>query len=157
MQRVTNCILNHQGKMLMLKKPRRGWYVAPGGKMEQGEHIQQAVVREFYEETGLTLQHPQVRGVFTFLMKDEAQGEVMQEWMMFTFYCEDYSGQLLDQSSEGDLEWVELDEVVGKPMAEGDRFYIDHILASRETLYGTFTYTSDFKLLDATLTPKSRK
>ncbi|MFC0525499.1 NUDIX domain-containing protein [Pontibacillus salicampi] len=153
MQRVTNCILNHNGKMLMLQKPRRGWYVAPGGKMELGEHVKQAAQREFFEETGLTLQEPELRGVFTFVIKHE--DEVVQEWMMFTFYCEQYTGQLLEQSPEGALEWVDMADVLHKPMAEGDRYYMQHISSSERIIYGTFTYTPDFQLLDVKLDPDS--
>jgi len=155
MQRVTNCILEDKetGQVLMLKKPRRGWYVAPGGKMESGEHVKQSAAREFYEETGITVQDPELKGVFTFVMKDGE--EVVQEWMMFTFYASQYFGDLLDESPEGELEWVPLNEVLQKPMAEGDRHYFKHILESDAPMYGTFTYTLDFQLLDAVLDPTS--
>ncbi len=152
---MTNCILEdkEKGQVLMLKKPRRGWYVAPGGKMESGEHIKQSASREFYEETGLTVDDPELRGVFTFVMKE---GEnVVQEWMMFTFYAEQHSGHLLEESPEGELEWVSLNEVLKKPMAEGDRKYFEHILNSNEQVYGTFTYTTDFQLIDVVLDPAS--
>lgn len=155
MQRVTNCILQDKEKdqVLMLQKPRRGWYVAPGGKMESGEHIKQSAAREFIEETGLTVHNPELRGVFTFVIKDG--GEVVQEWMMFTFFSDQFSGELLDESPEGELEWVPLHEVLQKPMAEGDRHYFEHILQSDQLLYGTFTYTLDFQLLDVVLDPVS--
>ncbi|PAK45827.1 NUDIX hydrolase, partial [Bacillus licheniformis] len=53
MQRVTNCVLTSGDKVLLLQKPRRGWWVAPGGKMESGETVRDAVIREYREETGL--------------------------------------------------------------------------------------------------------
>ena len=37
MQRVTNCVLIRDNEVLLLQKPRRNWWVAPGGKMERGE------------------------------------------------------------------------------------------------------------------------
>lgn len=58
MQRVTNCVLVKDGHVLLLKKPRRGWWVAPGGKMEQGESVREACVREYREETGIYLKTP---------------------------------------------------------------------------------------------------
>lgn len=54
-QRVTNCVLIKDNQILLLKKPRRGWWVAPGGKMEPGESIRDACIREFREETGVYL------------------------------------------------------------------------------------------------------
>ncbi|MBN9656000.1 NUDIX domain-containing protein [Halobacillus litoralis] len=151
MQRVANCILKVDGSVLMLKKPRRGWYVAPGGKMEAGENIKDSVVREFKEETGLSIENPELRGSFTFVMREEEK--TAQEWMMFTFYSTSYSGDLLDESEEGELEWVPVSEVLQKPMAEGDRRIFKHILSSEEQVYGTFVYTTDFRLIDEDLDP----
>ncbi|WP_142289537.1 NUDIX domain-containing protein, partial [Gottfriedia luciferensis] len=51
MQRVTHCVLLNENNILLLQKPRRNWWVAPGGKMEPGENIREAVVREYREET----------------------------------------------------------------------------------------------------------
>ena len=151
MQRVANCILKVNNSVLMLKKPRRGWYVAPGGKMEAGENIKDSVVREFKEETGLFIENPELRGSFTFIMREEEK--TAQEWMMFTFYSSSYSGDLLDVSDEGELEWVPVDEVLQKPMAEGDREIFKHILSSEDQVYGTFVYTTDFRLIDQDLDP----
>ncbi|MBN8235407.1 8-oxo-dGTP diphosphatase [Halobacillus kuroshimensis] len=151
MQRVANCILRSNDKILMLKKPRRGWYVAPGGKMEPGENIKDSAVREFKEETGLDIENPELRGSFTFIMREEEK--TAQEWMMFTFYTTSYTGELLEESEEGELEWVPVDEVLNKPMAEGDREIFRHILSSDHQLYGTFVYTTDFQLIDQDLDP----
>ncbi|MDC3412268.1 8-oxo-dGTP diphosphatase [Aquibacillus sp. 3ASR75-11] len=153
MQRVTNCILKDESKnqILMLKKPRYGWYVVPGGKMEQGESIKQSVVREFKEETGLDLINPELRGVFTFVVMDQL--EIMREWMMFTFICDTSKGALFDYCKEGELEWVPIAEVLDKPMAEGDYFMFKHILANEHLLYGTFIYTPDDRLIDLNLDP----
>ncbi|WP_406944667.1 8-oxo-dGTP diphosphatase [Halobacillus sp. SY10] len=151
MQRVANCILKVDDSVLMLKKPRRGWYVAPGGKMEAGENIKDSVVREFKEETGLSIEKPELRGSFTFVMREEEK--TAHEWMMFTFYSTSYSGDLLDESEEGELEWVPVKEVLQKPMAEGDRRIFKHILSSEEQVYGTFVYTTDFRLIDQDLDP----
>lgn len=153
MQRVANCILILNDKVLLLKKPRRGWYVAPGGKMEAGENVKDSVVREFEEETGLTIENPELRGSFTFIMREDEK--TVQEWMMFTFYTTSFSGELLDESEEGELEWVPVQEVLDKPMAEGDRFIFDHLLNSDGQLYGTFVYTTDFQLLDQDLNPSN--
>ncbi|MCA0984619.1 8-oxo-dGTP diphosphatase [Halobacillus yeomjeoni] len=151
MQRVANCILKVDDHVLMLKKPRRGWYVAPGGKMESGENIKDSAVREFKEETGLSVDQPELRGSFTFIMRDGEK--TTHEWMMFTFFSTSYTGELLDVSEEGELEWVPVDEVLQKPMAEGDRHIFKHILNSEEQIYGTFVYTTDFKLIDQDMDP----
>ena len=91
MQRVTNCVLHHDDQVLLLQKPRRGWWVAPGGKMESGESVKDSVVREFREETGIYILNPQLKGVFTFIIKEGDQ--IVQEWMMFTFMADSFTGK----------------------------------------------------------------
>ncbi|WP_175614570.1 8-oxo-dGTP diphosphatase [Piscibacillus halophilus] len=141
MQRITNAVYIQNGKVLMLKKPRRNWYAAPGGKMEPGESIYQAVIREYKEETGLSLLKPKLSSVFTFVMEDES------EWMMFTYYCHQAEGEVLSNTPEGILEWVSVNQVLDLPMAEGDRTIIEHALHPSEfVLTGTFYYTYDFQL-----------
>ncbi|MFD2617756.1 8-oxo-dGTP diphosphatase [Terrilactibacillus laevilacticus] len=151
MQRVTNCLLKHDDKVLLLKKPRRGWWVAPGGKMESGESIKDTVIREFREETGLYLQNPELKGVFTFIIKEG--DKTISEWMMFTFYADDYEGQLIGQSKEGELAWQKADEFQKLPMAEGDYHLLDYVLHGRGMIFGTFHYSPDFELLSYRLDP----
>ncbi|MFG6148052.1 8-oxo-dGTP diphosphatase [Halobacillus sp. B23F22_1] len=155
MQRVANCILRINNQVLMLKKPRRGWYVVPGGKMEAGENIKDSVIREFKEETGLDIVEPELKGSFTFIMKEGR--ETVQEWMMFTFQTTSFQGDLLEFSEEGELEWVNVEDVLEKPMAEGDRHIFKHILNSEDQIYGTFVYTTDFKLIDQDMDPSRPK
>lgn len=150
-QRVTNCIVIENDHALLLKKPRRGWYAIPGGKMEQGESIKEAVVREYREETELHLHDPELAGAFTFsIYKDDS---VVQEWMMFTFVCLQYEGKLTAFCKEGELEWIPLHEIKNLPMAAGDRKIFAHVLSSKAMLYGTFSYTEDYELIDSYLDP----
>ncbi|OZM56041.1 NUDIX hydrolase [Lottiidibacillus patelloidae] len=153
MQRVTNCVLKKGNEVLMLQKPRRGWYVAPGGKMETGESVRDTVIREYREETGIYLKNPQLKGVFTFTIKDN--DEFISEWMMFTFLAEDHDGENLSESSEGKISWHSIEDIKDLPMAPGDYHIIDYVLKGTGIIYGNFTYTSDFKLLSYRLDPTS--
>lgn len=101
----------------MLQKPRRNWWVAPGGKMEQGETVREAVIREYREETGIYLKHPDLKGVFTIVIKDG--DKPVSEWMMFTFVATDGDGKNFEQSAEGILQWHAIDEMKNLPMAAG--------------------------------------
>ncbi|MFC4557485.1 NUDIX domain-containing protein [Virgibacillus kekensis] len=151
MQRVTNCILLNDDKVLLLKKPRRGWYAIPGGKMEQGETVKESVVREYREETELNLKNPSLAGAFTFsIYQDDV---LVHEWMMFTFFCTDFAGELTEECNEGELEWVPTADIKNLPMAEGDRKIFEHVLSSEEVLYGSFFYTDDYQLIRSRLDP----
>jgi 8-oxo-dGTP diphosphatase len=150
-QRVTNCVLIRDNQVLMLKKPRRGWWVAPGGKMEPGESVRDSCIREYREETGIYLKNPQIKGIFTFIMKENDQ--VLSEWMMFTFFANDSDGMRFDESDEGKLEWQQLDQLKNLPMAAGDYHIIDYMIHGNGIIYGTFTYTKDFQLISYRLDP----
>ncbi|MFD0050153.1 NUDIX domain-containing protein [Actinomycetes bacterium NPDC127524] len=151
MQRVTNCVLVKDDKILLLKKPRRGWWVAPGGKMEPGESVRDACIREYREETAVYLKNPSLKGIFTFIMTENEK--VLSEWMMFTFFAEDSDGVNVDECEEGELYWHPLDDVKTLPMAEGDRHILEYMIHGSGIIYGTFTYTPEFKLLSYRLDP----
>ncbi|GGK01322.1 putative Nudix hydrolase YvcI [Lentibacillus kapialis] len=153
MQRITNCILLKEDHVLLLKKPRRGWYAIPGGKMEQGETIKESAVREYREETELELNDPVLGGIFTFLIYNGQT--LVQEWMMFTFLCRSYTGSLTNYCREGELEWITHDAIHTLPMAEGDRKIFEHVLVSDKMLYGSFSYTEDHDLIKYRLDPPS--
>ncbi|MGM0845732.1 MAG: NUDIX hydrolase [Bacillota bacterium] len=151
MQRVTNCLYMNEDKVLLLQKPRRNWWVAPGGKMEQGESIRDAVIREYREETGIYLRNADVKGIFTFIIKEG--DKIVSEWMMFSFFATEADGVNLTECEEGILEWHDLEEIKNLPMAEGDRHILEYMVHGKGTIYGTFTYTPDFKLLAYKLDP----
>lgn len=151
MQRVTNCVLVRDDQVLLLQKPRRGWWVAPGGKMEHGESVKDTVVREYREETGIYLKNPALKGVFTFVIKEG--NEIVSEWMMFTFLATDYDGQNVKESEEGKIEWHKADSIAELPMAPGDFHILDYLIKGSGMIFGTFTYTPDFELLSYRLDP----
>lgn len=145
MQTVVNCVLRQGQQILMLQKPRRGWWVAPGGKVETGESLTEAILREFREETGLLIENPELRGVFTVVLTQEEQ--FIDHWMLFTFFANSYSGVLHEVSYEGDLEWIDIDTLAELPMAQGDRIFLDHLLTKPSLISGKFTYTPEYELL----------
>ncbi len=151
MQRVTNCVLLKNNEVLLLQKPRRDWWVAPGGKMEPGESIKDSVIREFREETGIYIKNPNVKGIFTFIIKEG--DKVVSEWMMFTFLATEFDGESVDECEEGILKWQPADKVAELPMAPGDHHIIEYVLKGSGMIYGTFTYTPDFELISYRLDP----
>lgn len=151
LQRVTNCVLVKDNQILLLQKPRRDWWVAPGGKMELGESVREACIREYREETGIYLKNPAIKGIFTIIMKEN--NEVVSEWMMFSFLATEFDGENVDECEEGILEWHQFDKIASLPMAPGDYHIIDYLIKGKGVIYGTFTYTPDFKLLSYRLDP----
>ena len=145
-QRIANLIVLKDKQVLLLKKPRRNWYVAPGGKMESGESIYTAAIREFQEETNTTPIDPHLKGVYTMIVRDE--NEIEDEWMLFTFIAHDLEGTPFETTTEGVLEWHPVEALAHLPMAEGDRTNLQFAVAGNGVQYGTFVYTSEFELLN---------
>lgn len=145
MQRIANLIAVKDGKVLLLQKPRRGWFVAPGGKMESGESIYEAAIREFKEETNVTPHAVHLKGVFTMVIKNEDR--IIDEWMLYTFVATDVEGTPFEETREGKLGWYDIEQLTELPMAEGDRTNLLFAVKQSGIQYGTFEYTEDFELL----------
>lgn len=145
MQRIANLLVIKDGQVLLLKKPRRGWYVAPGGKMEAGESVYEAAIREFIEETNTEPVGTHVKGIYTMMIEDE--GEAVDEWMLFTFVANDLKGTPFVETREGVLEWHPVESLATLPMAEGDRTNLLFATSQPGVQFGTFHYTMEFELL----------
>ncbi|MEW4354899.1 8-oxo-dGTP diphosphatase [Streptococcus pneumoniae] len=100
------CLIEDQeaGKVLVqYRSPERyPWsgYAFPGGHIEKGESLHEAVVREVFEETGLTIVHPQLVGV------KHWQTDAGIRYLVFCYKATEFSGELVS-SSEGEVSWVE--------------------------------------------------
>lgn len=145
MQRIANLIAVKDGKVLLLQKPRRGWFVAPGGKMDSGESIYEAAVREFHEETNVTPHAVHLKGIYTMVIKENDR--MIDEWMLYTFVAKDVEGTPFEETREGKLGWYDIEQLHELPMAEGDRKNLLFAVKEAGIQYGTFEYTADFELL----------
>lgn len=79
--------------------------------------------------------------------------KVLSEWMMFTFFATDSDGVNVDVCEEGELFWHPIEDVKKLKMAEGDFHILDYMVHGSGIIYGTFTYTPEFKLLSYRLDP----
>ena len=56
-------VRNDYGDILLIKGPRRGWEM-PGGQVEEGESLSQAVIREVKEESGIDIEVNKFCGIY---------------------------------------------------------------------------------------------
>lgn len=56
-------VLNEYKEILLIKGPKKGWKI-PGGKVEEGESLKDATIRETKEECGLDIEVTKFCGVF---------------------------------------------------------------------------------------------
>ena len=122
----TLCYLeNQKGEYLMLHRVKKKHDVnqdkgiGVGGKFEGNESPDECLLREVWEETGLTLTSFRFRGVVTFLTDGGWEGE-----HMYLFTADRWTGELARECGEGDLEWVPKERVEALPIWEGDKIFL---------------------------------
>jgi mutator protein MutT len=84
----------HDGRVLLIrrgKEPLRGRWVVPGGTLELGETLEEAVVREVLEETGIVVRPREVVTVFDRIERD-ATG-VRYHYVIVDYLCDYVSGE----------------------------------------------------------------
>ncbi len=61
---VGGLVTNDEGKVLLVRNPRRGWEF-PGGQVEVGESLPQALIREIHEESGVLVKVTGIVGIYS--------------------------------------------------------------------------------------------
>ena len=118
------CYITRGNDVLMLHRVKKKQdlnkdkWIGIGGKFEAGESPDECLLREAYEETGLRLTSWRCRGIVTFLMEKEEEGEYM-----YLFTADGFEG-IPKECDEGDLQWVSREFLWSLPMWEGDRIFL---------------------------------
>jgi len=131
MKLATLCYLFNGNKVLMINRNKRendmhlGKWNGLGGKFNPGETPEECVVREVYEESGLLIKNPELKGFLTFPAFDDEE-----DWYVFVFTAKEFSGQLRE-SDEGELEWIEWEKIFNLPLWEGDKYFLEWLNQDR--------------------------
>lgn len=87
-------------------EPLKGEWSLPGGALELGETLQQGVVREVLEETGLVVVPEGIVEVFDRITQEEASGRVRYHYVLVDFVCRVTGGVLGCGSDADEARWV---------------------------------------------------
>ena len=110
------------GRVLIARRAKgasTGVFTLPGGVVEAGETLQQAVVREVREETGIAVEPVALAGQREFITRDDTS-RVSRHFVIMCFACRWISGEgvpLLEELSE--LCWLRPSEIAGLKTTEG--------------------------------------
>jgi 8-oxo-dGTP diphosphatase len=121
----TLCYITRGDQVLMLHRTKKendvnkDKWIGIGGKFLENETPDECLLREAYEETGLTLTNWKCRGVVTFLTNGPWDGEYM-----YLFTADGFEGDL-KECDEGELLWVDKDFLYDLPLWEGDKIFLD--------------------------------
>ena len=93
---VAGLVTDDRGNILLVKSPRRGWEY-PGGLVEPGETLQDALIREIKEESGIEVKITGFIGLCKNIEKDSVN---------IDFTCKAIGGQLTPSDESTELMWI---------------------------------------------------
>lgn len=109
------------GSVLLIERgqePLQGWWTLPGGLVETGERLDQALRREVLEETGLIVEPLTVAAVFERIMPDSG-GRIEYHYVILDYLCRPVGGTLASGSDVSAARWVEVDAIHSLRIAPG--------------------------------------
>jgi 8-oxo-dGTP diphosphatase len=124
MKLATLCYIRRDRQTLMLHRVKKindmhqGKWNGLGEKLEAGETPEECVMREVYEEAGIRVHNPQLKGILTFPAFDD-----FEDWYVFVYLVTEFEGELID-SSEGVLQWIDNEQLGHLHMWDGDPIFL---------------------------------
>lgn len=100
-------------KILLQNRIKKDWcgFTFPGGHVEKEESFVKAIIREIYEETGLTIREPRLCGVKQFQTDED------ERYIVFLFKTDKFEGTLTS-SEEGEMKWIHRDSLKDYTLVE---------------------------------------
>ncbi len=124
------------GKILLVKRrgePGKGRWSMPGGIVELGETVKEAVIREVKEETGLDVVEPELIDVVDNIVQDE-RGRVKWHFVVLDFFVKVRGGELRASDDAEEIRWVPLDEAEKYDLTKTFRSFLQRNRARLEKL-----------------------
>ena len=135
-----------RGRILMAqrgKEPLKGWWSLPGGALEIGELLADAIRREVREETGLEIEPVRVFEIFERIMRDPT-GAPEYHYVLIDYLGRVTGGSLRPGDDVCRVAWMTRPELSSLPITEGTLGVIDRAFAAYSTARSAAdTSTSD--------------
>ena len=107
-----------EGGVLLVRRakpPAFGEWAIPGGSVELGETLKQAVEREILEETGITVRAAEICHTFEALKRDD-DGRVRFHYVIIDLRAEYLSGEPIPASDVTEAAWLTSEDLAERPV-----------------------------------------
>ena len=142
-------VFDRDGNLLMIKTPHRGWDCT-GGQVETGENLEEAVLREIMEESGITARVKCLCGVYSNVGQYTYYDGVtpVPTKVMLDFICEYVEGECRTSEESSEVIWVPRDKALDNVTAPAMRYRIGKALAfSGQVTYASYVTKPEFRVL----------
>jgi 8-oxo-dGTP diphosphatase len=109
------------GKVLIVRRarpPAQGLYTLPGGGVELGETLEEAVIREVREETNLDVEPVALAGYRQAIARD-TDGRIERHFVILPFAARWIAGEITLNEELAEAHWLEPSELAGLQTTDG--------------------------------------
>jgi mutator protein MutT len=145
-EKVCTLLFLRRNNEILLAMKKRGFgadrYNGVGGKIDPGETIEQALIRECQEEIEVTPQH-----YWKVAEHDFTQNNSENPWRMYVhaYLCDAWEGEPVE-TEEMAPEWFNVKNIPYNTMWQNDEFWLPQVLAGKK-IFGTFTFDEQDNML----------
>lgn len=124
----------HNGKVLMHKRSKSkekfpGYWIGPGGHVDEGEDVLSTAIREVKEETGVSITE---KNVVLKVLAFHHHIDRNEVWMEYLFRADIPETQIVKSSNEGKSKWINIDELsTMEKVFPPSKYYFSHILYNK--------------------------
>ena len=152
--RRTLLFLKNGNQVLLAMKKRgfgKGKWNGVGGKLETGETIVEALIRECQEEIEVTPTNYWPVAELDFL-----QDATTDPWHMYgyVYLCDAWDGEP-SETEEMAPQWFDIDKIPYETMWDDDKYWLEQALSGKK-LVGTFTFDDNDRMLTHKVTVTER-
>lgn len=115
-----SAIIVSEERILLVRRgcePNKGLWSLPGGSIEPGETMREALAREVMEETSLTVEVGEVAAVHEVISRENE--ELRYHYVIVNLFARVTAGEPSAGSDAAEVRWVPLDSIAEYPTTEG--------------------------------------